>query len=278
MKKILFTLTLLCIAGVFSLQAQIRTPQPSPSSTIKQTVGLSDITVEYSRPSMKGRKVYGELVPFGQMWRTGANSATKITFPDNVTIEGKAIEKGTYAIFSIPQKGSWTLIFNKNTAQLPGPGYDEKSEVARVEVKPVDLKNAVETFTIGFSNLGTNYAHLDIAWENTQVSVKIETEVDRQVMANIERVMAGPAAGDYYQAAIYYYETGRDLNQALEWINKAVAANERYWIVTWKARILTKMGEKAEAIKTAKMALELAKKDGNNDYVKINEEIIAANK
>ncbi len=278
MKKLAIALTAAALLAVAPAKAQIRTPQPSPGASFKQTVGLTEVAVEYSRPAAKGRVIFGDLVPFDQMWRTGANQSTKVTFSDAVTVNGTAIDKGTYALFSIPGKDQWTLIFAKSTSPLPGPDFKAEDEVARVMAKPVKLNDMVESFTIGMSNVTANTSSLDISWEKTRVSAEVVVEVEKKVLADIERVMAGPSQNDYYAAATYYYESGKDLTQAYEWVEKALVDNERYWIATLKARILAKQGKKSEAVKAAQFAKGLAETAGNKDYVKINDKLIADNK
>ncbi|RMG72229.1 MAG: DUF2911 domain-containing protein [Bacteroidetes bacterium] len=269
-------LLLLLGAMISPLNAQIRTPAPSPLATVIQAVGLSEIKLEYSRPSARGRKVFGELVPYGKVWRTGANASTKITFGTDVTFGGEAVKSGTYALYSIPGEKEWTfMLYSDLTLGGNVAGYDEANEIVRVTAKSSALNHEVETFTLGFDHLRDESAHLVLSWAKTRVAVPITWDTDGAVMANIERVMGGPTAGDYYQAAVYYYNTDRDLDKALTWINKALEGGERYWIVTWKARILGKMGHKAEAIATAERAKKLAEEGNNPDYVKINEDLIA---
>ncbi len=279
MKKIISPLmALLLLLGISTttVEAQIQTPRPSPMSKVEQEVGLSTISLDYSRPSMKGRTIFGDLVPYGQIWRTGANQATKITFSDDATFGGKAVKAGTYALYTMPGKTSWTVMLY-NDLSLGGnvAGYDESKEVARFTIAPEALPFEVETFTLGFNNLTDTGASMVLYWEKTILNIPITLEVEKAVMASIERTMAGPSANDYRAAAVYYYTNGKDLDQALKWIDMALAGGERYWIVTDKARILAKMGKKAEATAASQKAIALAKEAKNMDYVKINEDIIA---
>ncbi|MEM7373267.1 MAG: DUF2911 domain-containing protein [Bacteroidota bacterium] len=259
------------------LSAQISTPPASPFSKVEQVVGLSEITIEYSRPGVKGREIFGDLVPYDKIWRTGANASTKITFSDNVTIGGLKAPKGTYAIYSIPGESEWTIMLYKDLGLGGGVArYDEANELGRFKVNAVDLPFSVETMTISVGDITNDGAHVQIMWDKTYLALPVKVEVDKRVMAAIDNAMAGPSKGEYYQAALYYYNTDRDMGQALEWINKALEDNERFWNVTWKARILGKMGNKKEAIATSKKALALAEKANNADYVKINNDLIAS--
>ena len=268
-------------AGVFAntlVSAQLKTPQPSPSASIKQTVGLTDVTVDYSRPGMKGRKVFGDLVAFGSVWRTGANKATAITLSDDVKIGGKDVKAGKYSIFTIPGEAEWTVIVNSNTELWGAGGYKQEEDVARFMVKPTKLNDTYETFTIGFSHLTNDAAHVNLMWENTKVSFKIETMANEQVQKQInEMLVEGPSAGTYYGAARYYLDNDKDLKQALTWIDKAIEKRpEAFWYIHQKAKIQGKLGMKKEAIATAEKSMEMAKanKEGDYGYVKNNEDLI----
>lgn len=256
--------------------AQINTPAPSPFASFEQVVGLTTISMEYSRPGVKGRTVFGELVPYGKIWRTGANQSTKITFSDDVKLAGKDVEAGTYGIYSIPGESEWTVMLYTDLS-LGGhvSEYDEEKEYVRFTVESQDFPGPVESLTFMVGNISDNSASIYLIWENTMISIPVEVAVDEAVMAQIDQVMAGPSAGDYYQAAVYYYNTDRDMEQALEWIDMALEGGERYWIVTWKARILGKMGNYDDAIATAEHAKKMADEAGNADYVKINSDLIA---
>lgn len=267
------------VALLFSaLSAQIRTPQASPTSKLEQSVGLSTITVEYSRPGVKGRKVFGDLVPFGQYWRTGANSGTKVTVSDDVKIAGKELKKGKYSLFTMPGEMEWTIIFHKN-ADLNVPGgtdYKMTDEALRFTAKSTKLSNPVETFTIEFENLKDGGADLYLAWESTKVSFNIDVNTDAKVVASINSVMAGPTGGDYMAAANYYMNSGKDINKAVEWAAKGVSMGaNQYWNLRAYSLILAKAGKTSEAIAAAKESLAKAKAENNADYVKMNEKSIA---
>jgi len=271
-------LTLLIVLTSFTFQAQIKAPQPSPTSKIEQSIGLTDVTLEYSRPSMRGRKIYGDLVPFGKKWRTGANANTKITFSTDVVIDGKTLKKGTYAIYTIPNKNSWDVIFYNDSKNWGLPKeWDDKKVGVKTSAKTETMPFTIETFEMGFDNLAdANHGSLFILWEETLVSVKINVPTEKIAMASIDKVMAGPSANDYFAAASYYNKSGKDLNKALTWADKAVEMNpDAYWMTRQKSLIQAEMGDKKGAIATAKTSLEVAEKAGNADYVKMNKESIA---
>lgn len=260
--------------------AQIRTPAASPTATLTQQVGLTDVKITYSRPSTRGRIIFGGLVPYGEIWRTGANSATKISFSDAVTIEGNKVPAGEYALYTIPEKEQWTIILHKNTGYwgTGGPNYNKDEEAARFVVKSHQLGESVNSFTIGLTDMTLSTANVEIAWEKTAVKFQIETEVDSKVMADIDRHIINrdaQSAGMYHQAATYYYETGKDLNQALEWATKASeASGGAFYIVHLKAKILAKQNKKKEAIAAAEESIKASKAANNMDYVRLNEELI----
>jgi tetratricopeptide (TPR) repeat protein len=274
MKNVFFTVALLMIATLFT-NAQVRTPAPSPSAKMMQTVGMTEVIIDYSRPGMKGREIFGGLVPYKEIWRTGANAATKITFSSDVIIEKNELKAGTYALYTIPSETEWTIIFHKNLTSNTG-NYNIEEDVLRFNEKSSQMDNAVETFTIGVSNIGLGTANIDISWENTMVSLAIDTKVDAQVQSTIEKALSGPSMDDYYQAAAYNLVADKDLKQALEWINIAMekGATEKFWMVRRKALIEAKLGQYKKAIASAKMSLELAEKANNTDYVRMNEESI----
>ncbi len=261
------------------LKAQgLKMPQPSTPQTVTQDFGLGKITLSYARPNVKGRKVFGDLVPFDKVWRTGANSATVIKFTDAVKIEGKDLAAGEYALFTIPGKTEWTIILNKGTKEWGSYTYSEANDVLRVKVKPTALKDKVETFTIQFSNVYDTTADLQLAWENTLVNVKLSTSVDEQVMASIAEAMKGEKK-PYFQSAIYYYSNGKDLKTALAWMNEAEKQmTDAPWVKLWKAKVQLKMGDKAGAAKTAKEGLDIATKIKNEEYIRLNTQLIEETK
>jgi hypothetical protein len=277
MRKIILALAVL-IAN-FTIEAQVKTPQPSPKSTLNQVVGLTDVTVEYSRPSAKGRPVFGDLVPFGRLWRTGANQNSMVSFSEDVVIKGNTLKKGKYAIFTTPKADMWEVVFYTDTDNWGTPEkWDENKVALRTNVDPIALGNHVETFTIAINNLTNDSATLDISWEKTMVSVKFEVPTQKAAMASITKVLAGPTAGDYFSSAQYLYQSEGDLNKALEYVNKAVSMAKPddvpFWYLRLKSLIQAKMGNKSGAIETAKLSLAGAEKANNADYVKMNNDSI----
>jgi hypothetical protein len=277
--KSIFNVSLLvgCLFLMSNVGAQIKTPAASPGAKLETTVGLTTITLDYSRPSKSGRKIYGDLVPFDAMWRTGANKNSMITFGDDVMIGGKELKKGTYAIFAKPGKTSWEVNFYTDTENWGTPEkWDETKVAAKVNVAPQTV-NTTETFTLGINNVTNSSCHLDITWDDVNVPVKIEVPTDKKVSANITQVMAGPSAGDYYNAARYYREAKKDLNQALTWMNKSIEmGNDKFWVLRQKSLIEADLGNYKAAIATANASLAKAKEAGNNDYIKMNMDSIAA--
>ena len=269
-------LLLACVCGSFAFsQAQpLRTPQPSSTQTIKQDFGIGNVELSYSRPGIKGRKIFGDLVPFGKVWRTGANSATTLTFSDSVMIGGTKLAPGKYGLLSIPDKDQWTLILSKQTDVTSPSAYNQESDAARVTVKPVSLKEPVETFTMQFANVKPNSTDLQIMWDNTLVSLPITTDIESKIMAQINNLMNRDNR-PYFQAAMYYIETGKDLNQAAAWLDKAIEQNpSAYWVYHQKANALARMGKKTEAKTTAQKSLELARDAKNDDYVELNKKLL----
>jgi hypothetical protein len=264
---------MLTFAGL-TAEAQIRTPQPSTAAKITQTVGLTDFTVSYSRPSLKGRKMFGEFLPYDKVWRTGANAATRISFTDDVKVEGNALAKGEYSIMSFPGKDSWVVVFSKDL-NVSEQSYKPENDALRVTVKPTKLSENVETFVFNFTDITMNSANLEFAWEKTAVKVKIETEVDSKVEAQIKAAFE-PAAGTYYQAASYYFDANKDMNKAYEWVSKAVnmTPKPQFWVVHLKAKIEAKLKKYTEAIVTAEQSITLAKEAGNTQYVEFNQKLI----
>lgn len=277
MKKILLMTAL--FAAFTAANAQIKTPAPSPTGKISQEVGLIKVDVEYSRPSAKGRKVFGDLVPFGQLWRTGANASTKLTVSDDAKVAGMPLPKGTYALYTIPGEKEWQVIFYKNTSfwGTPEPkDFKEEDVQARVAVPSIPIRDLVETFTLNVTNLRNNGGDLEIIWEYTKVVVPIMVDTDVKVMKAIETTMGGPAANDFNAAARYYYEEKKDMAQALVWVDKALEkGGEKFWILRLKANILAELGRYKDAIMVAEKSTELAKKEGNEDYPRMNDKSIA---
>ncbi|WP_237276042.1 DUF2911 domain-containing protein [Tenacibaculum ovolyticum] len=277
MKKIVLSLFVAAIA--LTTNAQIKTPAPSPSSKLEQAVGLTDVTLDYSRPGMRGRTIFGDLVPFNKVWRTGANANTKVTFSNNVTIDGKELKKGTYALYTKPAKDSWEVIFYTDSNNWGTPRKWDASKVAlstTAKVQPMPMK--IETFTLSIDDITNSSAVIGILWENAYVGVKFNTPTDKGVEASITKTMLGPSAGDYFSAAKYYLDEGKDIKKAKTWINKAVDMTKdkpRFWYSRQQALILAKAGDKKGAIKAAKASLAGAEKAGNADYIKMNKDFLS---
>ena len=289
--------TMLLIAPLAS-QAQITTPQPSPKSTVTQRVGLTDVTITYSRPGIKGRPIFGQktLVPYGERWRTGANATTSIKFSDDVTVEGKKVAAGEYGIYTIPGKTEWTVVLNKSLKQgADVAGFKDADDVARFTVKPYTLPGLiapgltapalgkVETFTINFTDLTPATTNVAMEWELTGAKFKIVADVDSKVMAQIDEKItknASPAPADLASAAVYYYDNNKDLKQALTWMEKANATDAKYWNLNTEAKIRLKMKDYAGATKAAEASKKaaLAATPPNQDYVKLNDELMASAK
>lgn len=256
----------------YALQGQMMTPAPSPFSKVKQTVGLTDFTVEYSRPSMKGRTIYGGLVPYDKLWRTGANARTKITFNHDITFGGTEVKAGSYGLLTIPGMSSWDVILytEADGGGLPSE-FDENKVAAKVTATVGELPWDVETFTIVIGDLTNKSATLGFFWERTMATVEIGVPTDALATKSIEAAMAGPSGNDYFAAASYYFESGKDLNKAKEWVDKAVSMNENaFWMMRVQSLIYAKMGDTKGAIEAAKRSLAVAKAAGNDDYVRMN--------
>lgn len=272
MKKIFLFVFAMAIVG--SIEAQIKTPAPSPFQKIEQKVGLTDVTLEYSRPAMRGRTIFGGLVPYGKLWRTGANANTKITFSEDVEIAGKTLEAGSYAIYTKPSAKSWEVMFYTDSDNGGTPDKWDDAKVAATVTAPIyPLPMDIQSFTMSFDDLTNDVANLGIMWEKVYVAVPIKFHTDKAVSSSIDKVMNGPSDRDYYLAAVYYLESDKDINQAKTWIDKAIDAREKpaFWYHRQQSLIYAKSGDKKGAIKAAKTSLKLAKEAGNDDYVAMNE-------
>lgn len=272
------TILLLSLAVTLSSFSQVKTPQPSPSAKLEQTIGLTSVTIDYSRPAMRGRTIFGDLVPFGKLWRTGANSRTKITFGDDVTISGKELKAGTYAILSIPHESYWEIIFYSEHKGGGAPKELDDSKVALSITKETrTLGQDIQSFSIGIENLTSNSGELYLVWEKTKVKFKIETPSAAKAAKSIKAALAGPSANDYFQSAAYYFSEEKDINQAKSWIDKAINMQEKpgFWQVRLQSLIYAKLGNTKEAILVAERSLKLSEEAGNADYAKMNKESIA---
>jgi hypothetical protein len=275
MKRILF-LSAFALSVAMGAEAQtLRTPAASSTQTIRQDFGLSTVELSYSRPGIKGRKIFGDLVPYGKVWRTGANQATTITFGEDVMIGDKKVPAGKYGLLTIPEKDNWTVIITKQLDVTSPAAYKEDQDVVRVAAKPMMLPMSVETFTITFDDVKPSSMQLGLLWDKTMVSVPIKVDIDTKIMAQIDNIMKQDNR-PYYNAAMYYMNNGKDQAKALAWFDKAVEQDpEAYWAYHQRANLLAKMGKKQEAIASANKSLELAKKLKNDDYVSLNEKLLA---
>lgn len=266
-------LCLVFAAVTFTVNAQIETPQPSPFSRVDQKVGLTDVQLEYSRPNMRGRTIFGDLVPYGKVWRMGANVNTKITFSTDVTVEGKELKAGSYALFAIPNENNWDIVFYSNASNWGAPQQlDESKIAAKVTAKTYDLPMSIETLTMNFDDLTSGGATLGIMWADVYAGVKFEVPTDKIVAASIDRIMNGPVASDYYAAAVYYLQEGKDIKQAKTWMDKAMSMIPKpaFYQLRQQSLIYAKAGDKKGAIAIAKKSLAAAEEAGNPDYVKMN--------
>ncbi len=277
MKKVFLTLTTILAVGFLTMAtAQIKTPAPSPGAKITQTVGLTDITVEYSRPSMKGRTIFGGLVPYGEMWRTGANKNTMVTFSAPVNISGKDLKAGTYSLFTVPGQTEWEIIFYTDTENWGTPEkWDAAKEAVRFKAKAEKIDFGIESFMIDLGDLTNDGCVVGIGWEKTWVSFPIKLTTDEVVAASIKKTMAGPSADDYYSAGRYYFESGKDLKQAYEWLHKSNEMDTKFWKLRQESLVLAAMGKHKEAIATAEKSKAMAVEAGNKDYERMNTESIS---
>lgn len=262
---------------------KLELPQPSPAATVKQRVGVTDIEVNYSRPSMKGRKIFGGLLPYGVIWRTGANTATKVSFSTPVKFGGTDVPAGDYGLFTIPGKDEWTVILNKVPGQWGSYAYAEKDDVLRLKVKPMAQATPYESFTIGLNDLTESSATLNLIWENTRVQVKIQVDTLGMVAPKLEAFMASDEkknAMAYFGAAMFYYENNHELKKALTWIDAGLALQpDAFYMIYRKGLILAKMGDKAGALAAANQSLEMTQKQNGelkDEYTRLNNALIAS--
>jgi hypothetical protein len=261
---------------------RINAPAASPASTLKQRVGFTDVEVVYARPGMKGRKIFGGLLPYGEVWRTGANAATKVTFSTPFRIAGTELPAGSYALYSIPGPREWTVIFNKVTGDWGAYSYKQENDALRVKAKPVSLALPVETFTIDINDVRTESATLNLVWEKTRVPVKFEVDVIKSTVAQIDAIMSSGQTLSpqvYYTAAMFYFDHGLDLQKAKTWAEKATKGEKPpFFMLHGKAKILAKLGDKAGATEAARKSIEVAQAQGGavaTEYKRLNESLLA---
>lgn len=271
MKKIILSVLAMTSFAILST-AQVKMPAPSPTQTVKQEFGIGIIELTYSRPAAKGRKIFGDLVPYNKLWRTGANAATKIIFTEPVEMGGKKLDTGTYVLYTIPGIDSWEVIINKGLKNWGIDGYKETEDVIRFKIEPVKNKKKVESFTMEFTDVTATSCSLEIKWQKTLVSVPIVANFQNKVRAQIEAAMKTDKK-PYWQAAQFYNEYDKNLPLALENTTKAIEGNkEAFWMWIYKAKIQKEMGDKAGAMESSKKSMELATAAKNDDYVKMNKD------
>lgn len=273
MKK--FILLAVC-AGTFCFtQAQLKMPAASPGQYVKQDFGLSSVELSYSRPVVKGRIIFGDLVPWNKVWRTGANGATTITFGDEVSFGGQKVPAGKYGLLTIPNPTDWTVILTKQLDVTSPAAYKQDQDVARVKVSVDDLPFSLESLLISFSAVLPSSMELVIGWDRTLVRIPVTTDIDAKINAQIES-LKGKENFPYFNAAAYYLEKGKDLNTALGWFDKAAQQSpDAYWVFYQKAKCEAKLGKNKEAIASANKSIALATAAKNDDYVTLNQKLIA---
>ena len=275
MKKILGLFALASLFHLSSSSQQLKTPAPSPPQFVRQDFGLSAIELTYSRPAIKGRRIFGDLVPYGKVWRTGANQATTIQFGDDVTIEGNKVAAGKYGLLTIPGETEWTIILSKQLDVTNPATYKQDQDLVRIQEKTTDLPFSIENFTIMFNNVTSNSCDLQFIWDKTIVTLPVKTDIDSKIMVQIDNAM-NKDDHPYFSAAVYYLDNGKDLNKALEWFNKATEQDPTAFFVYYqKARCEAKLGRKKDAVATAQKSIQLAKVANNADYIALNEKLIA---
>ena len=274
--KKMSTLVLAASLLAFTATAQIQTPQASPSATISQTIGLGKATVEFSRPALKGRKMFGVQVPYGKVWRTGANKITNLILSEDMLVGGQKVAAGTYALFTIPTTTDWTIILSKDANMWGAYEYKEANDVLRFTVKSQKLAKTQEYFTIEFTDFTASETNVAISWENVQVKFALKNDPDEKIMAEIKQKTAASdiSAATYSAAANYYYDTNRDLNQAFQWANKVVEQDQKFWTYYLRGKIAAKIGKCDVAVADATKGLALAKEAGDDSYVLNHQQVL----
>jgi len=275
-KTYLFLVTMLLACVSYKSYAQIpRIPEASSTQTIMQDFGLGKINITYSRPNVKDRKIFGGIIPYGEVWRTGANSATTITFTEKVVIEGNAVPAGTYSLFSIPERNEWTIILNKKVKQWGAYSYKQADDFLRFTVKSRRVNEKRETFTMQFVNTTTKATDLYLVWDHTAAIVHMETDDDDKITANIDELMKGDRKPYYFNAIQYYYENNKDVDKALGWVAEAEKVEPKgSWFKLWESRLLLRKGDRTGAIAAAEAGIKLAKDSNDEEYIRLNQEAL----
>ena len=271
---LLVTMLLACVS--YKSYAQIpRIPEASSTQTIMQDFGLGKINITYSRPNVKDRKIFGGIIPYGEVWRTGANSATTITFTEKVNIKGNSVPAGTYSLFSIPERNEWTIILNKKVKQWGAYSYKQADDLLRFTVKSKRVNEKRETFTMQFVNTTTKSTDLYLVWDHTAAIIHMETDDDDKITANIDELMKGDRKPYYFNAIQYYYENNKDVDKALGWVAEAEKAEPKGpWFKLWESRLLLRKGDRTGAIAAAEVGIKLAKDSNDEEYIRLNQEAL----
>lgn len=275
MKRILLATLLAALSGSASLAQDLKLPALSPTSKITQDFSTSTIEISYSRPSMRGRKVFGDIVAYGEAWRTGANAPTKIKIGEELVIGGQTVKPGEYVLYAIPAQSKWEVVINKGNSSWGATGFDKNDDVARFKIKPQALSETVQTFTINIADITLNSCDLELMWEKTKVVIPVVANNNERLTASIDKTLSKPTL-PYHQAASYYFETDQNLDKAYEYATKATEQNpQAFWSYHLKARIAQKLGRKKEAIEAANKSIELAKGSAlEAEYQRNNQKII----
>ncbi|SDE53353.1 Protein of unknown function [Mucilaginibacter pineti] len=271
---LLATVLLACVS--LKSYAQVpRIPEASSTQTLIQDFGLGKISITYSRPNVKDRKIFGGIIPYGEVWRTGANAATTITFTEKVIIEGHNVPAGTYSLFTIPERNEWTVILNKTVKQWGAYSYKQADDLLRFTIKPIRVAEKRETFTMAFANSSTQSSDLYLVWDHTAAAIHFQTDDDAKITANIDELMKGDRKPYYFNAIQYYYENHKDVEKALGWVYEAEKSDPKgSWFKLWESRLLLRMGDKAGAIAAATEGIRLAKASKDDEYARLNQEAL----
>ncbi|WPU94944.1 DUF2911 domain-containing protein [Mucilaginibacter sabulilitoris] len=277
MRKTYLFLAIMLLACIsFKSYAQVpRIPEASSTQTIIQDFGLGKVTITYSRPNVKDRKIFGGIIPYGEVWRTGANAATTITFTEKIVIDGHSVPAGTYSLFSIPERNEWTIILNKTVKQWGAYSYKQANDLLRFTVKSRRVNEKRETFTMQFVNTTTKSTDLYLVWDHTAAIIHMETDDDEKITANIDELMKGDRKPYYFNAIQYYYENNKDVDKALGWVAEAEKEEPKSsWFKLWESRLLLRKGNKAGAIAAAEAGIKLAKDSNDEEYIRLNQEAL----
>ncbi|MEO6550212.1 MAG: DUF2911 domain-containing protein [Ferruginibacter sp.] len=273
MKQLILTCIAIAVFSTHNTIAQVKIPASSPLQTIKQEFGMGNIEISFSRPAAKGRRVFGDLVPYGKLWRTGDNAATKISFSEPVEIFGRRIDSGRYVLYTVPGEENWQVIINKGIKNNGTDGYKESEDVATFNIEPIKSKARIESFTIEFADVQPEHCELHLMWEKKLIVIPILTNFKDKLRAQIEAAMLTDNK-PYWQAAQFYFEYDKNLTKALDYTSKAIETRPKaYWMLLYKAKILKEMGDNTNAIKTSQASMAFSKEAKNDDYIKMNEKL-----